>query len=637
MATEKSFQLYINDDNVKQYFSASGGALNGAAIGGKYITMRTSSTTAIFTMNDAGRDVLFPSKAAIAHKIDVWVQSIATLNSSKNTLDVAIAGHNAITTERIRNSLTEHEGSVSGNFTKSDTSAVYVVKIANGFIGAGVRDTSITAYFNQYACEAKITGRGIKSASVSNSTPYEGETITFSVELYDGTEFGGWYSDEACTNLVSGSLTHSTPAADLVLYAKGSLDSEIYSCAAVAGENIASATVSESSVVSGKNVTFSATLNEGCLFDGWYSDSSYTNLVSTENPYAVAITADTTLYAKAHKKQFTMSVGAAEHGVASVSSLVASYGDTVSLTFTPNDATWELYGWYSDEALTQLVSADNPYEFMVTADVVLYPKVGIKRCTITLQSNGSLFMHSATTLSIIATYTNQLTKEDMRNLRAGVFSAISSEKVIAIDTLNKSYMQSYFVSVFAPIGSTVAMYAEAASTNAPYKTVYFNNNDERITNGPHLVVVVTGDSTYTTCASNNLPNKCICTAVALDGVEYAEAYPKTVEQEYNTTFSAEVLDGYRFEGWYSDEACTTLVTVNNPVKVTAPAYSGDTEAETSLILYAKGVKASSGSGLYLKTSSSYIEAKQVYEKINGVWTVVDKTVIDLNKKYKLAQ
>ena len=72
MATEKSFQLYINEDNVKQYFSASGGVLNGAAISGKYITMRSSSTTANFTMKDAGRDILFPSAEAKANKIDVW-------------------------------------------------------------------------------------------------------------------------------------------------------------------------------------------------------------------------------------------------------------------------------------------------------------------------------------------------------------------------------------------------------------------------------------------------------------------------------------------------------------------------------------------------------------------------------------
>ena len=180
MATTKSFQLYINEDNVKHYFTTSGGALNGAAIGGKYITMRTSSTTATFTMNDAGRDVLFPSAAAIAHKVDVWAQTIATLNNRKNTINVAIAGQNAITTERIHTSLTEHTGSVSGSFTKSNTSAVYVVKIVNGFHAAGVRDTSITAYFTQYFCAANKSGNGVKSISVSNAEPYEGETVTFS-------------------------------------------------------------------------------------------------------------------------------------------------------------------------------------------------------------------------------------------------------------------------------------------------------------------------------------------------------------------------------------------------------------------------------------------------------------------------
>ena len=199
MATEKSFQLYINDGNVKQYFTTSGGALNGASIGGKYITMRTSSTTATFTMNNAGRDVLFPSAAAIAHKVDVWAQTISSLNNSKNTINVAIAGQNAIKTERIHTSLTEHTGSVSGSFTKSNTSAIYVIKIANGFHAAGVRDTSITAYFTQYSCAASKAGNGVKNVSVSNAAPYEGETVTFSAELYNGANFDGWYSDEACT------------------------------------------------------------------------------------------------------------------------------------------------------------------------------------------------------------------------------------------------------------------------------------------------------------------------------------------------------------------------------------------------------------------------------------------------------
>lgn len=618
MATEKSFQLYINDDNVKQYFSTSGGALNGAGIGGKYITMRSSSTTAKFTMNDAGRDVLFPSAAAIANKIDVWVQTISTLNNSKNTINVAIAGQNAITTERIHTSLTEHTGSISGSFIKSNTSAIYTIKIANGFIGAGVQDTSITAYFNQYTCVANRVGNGIKSVSVSNTAPYEGEAVTFSAELYNGANFEGWFSDANCTQLVSSNTSYTISATDLTLYAKATIEAEIYNCAAVAGENVTSAVVSDDSVVSGDSATFTAQLNEGCLFDGWYSDSSYTNLVSLENPYTVAITADTTLYAKAHKKQFTMSVGAVEHGDVSVSANIVSYGDNVTFTFTPEDDTWELYGWYLDAEFTNLVSKENPYTFIAIANVTLYPKVGIKRYKITLQSPGSIIFDSASTISIISVDTNRLTKEDLRNLRAGNFSSISNEIIFSTDSKNGSYASTYSVSIMAPLGSTVALYAVSKSVLDTIGTVYFTENGSQISNGPHFVFTATKDAEYKTSRNEN---RCECSAIALDGIEYAEAYPKTVQQELTTLFSADVLSGYSFQGWYSDEACTTLISSNNPYEATTPKYTTDSPSVTHLTLYAKATPiASQSTGIFLKQNGVYVEVAAAYKKVDGVWT-----------------
>ena len=620
MATTKSFQLYINEDNVKQYFTTSGGALNGAAIGGKYITMRTSSTTATFTMKDAGRDVLFPSAAAKAHKIEVWAQTIATLNSSKNTINVAIAGQNAITTERIHTSLTEHTGSVSGTFTKSNTSAVYVIKIANGFHAAGVRDTSITAYFTQYSCAANKVGNGVKSVSVSNAEPYEGETVTFSAELYNGANFDGWYSNESCTQLVSSSLTYSTTAADLTLYAKATINANIYNCAAVAGENIASASVSDDSVVSGDSVTFTAQLNEGCLFDGWYSDSSYTNLVSLENPYTVAITADTTLYAKAHKKQFTMSVGPAEHGTVSVSANVVSYGDNVTFAFTPEDNTWELYGWYLDAEFTNLVSTENPYTFAAITNVTLYPKVGIKRYKIKLNATGTILNSSASTISIISVDTNKITKEVMRNLRAGKFSSIPNEIIFSNSSENGSSETRYSVSIMAPLGSTVALYAVYSSNLKDVYTGYFTKNHSRVSNGPHFIFTATEDIEYD---ASQRRLRCECSAIALDGIEYAEAYPKTVEQELTTIFSADVLSGYSFQGWYSDEACTTLVGSNNPYEAATPKYTTDSPSVTHLTLYAKATKIAAGTGIYIKRNGSYVEALAVYKKIDGIWQKQD--------------
>ena len=623
MATEKSFQLYINEDNVKQYFSASGGALNGAAIGGKYITMRTSSTTATFTMKDAGRDVLFPSAAAKAHKIEVWAQTIATLNSSKNTINVAIAGQNAITTERIHTSLTEHTGSVSGSFTKSNTSAVYVLKIANGFHAAGVRDTSITAYFTQYSCAANKVGNGVKSVSVSNVEPYNGETVTFSAGLYNGANFEGWYSDEACTQLVSSNLTYSTiAAADLTLYAKATIDADIYNCSAVAGENIASATVSDDSVASGDSVTFTAQLNEGCLFDGWYSDSSYSTLVSTENPYTTSVTSNITLYAKASKKQFTMAVGVAEHGVASVSGNIVSYGDSVSFTFTPEDENWELYGWYLDEAHIQFVSESNPYTFVVTENVTLYPVTGKKRYTITLESNADFIKNGATKLSIMAVDPILATEEDCRNLRAGNFGDIADEKVIDYDTKEEMYTTSYSVSIRAYKGAIFALFAEAKPKTTIYtdtKTTYFLENEYRITNGPYFFTTVSGDAVYEVFTSDSLPVRAECYTVSLDGVEYSEVYPKKLQQGSSTTFTASLLAGYKFDGWYSDADCNTLVSAENPAYIATPRYTGNTEEVTTLTLYAKATKVATGTGFYIKRNGTFVESNVVYKKIDGAW------------------
>ena len=636
MATTKSFQLYINNDNVKQYFTTSGGALNGAAIGGKYITMRTSSTTARFTMNDAGRDVLFPSAAAKAHKVDVWAQTIASLNSSKNTINVAIAGQNAIAAERIRTSLTEHTGSVSGSFTKSNTSVVYVLKIANGFHAAGVRDTSITAYFTQYSCAASKAGNGVKNVSVSNAAPYAGETVTFSAELYNGANFDGWYSDESCTQLVSSNLTYSiTAAADLTLYAKATIEAAIYNCSAVAGENIASASVSADSVVSGDSVTFTAQLNAGCLFDGWFSDSNYATLVSTANPYTATITSNTTLYAKGTKIPYSISVGTAEHGTATVSANTAHYGDSVTFTFTPEDDTWELYGWYSDEGLTQLVSENNPYTFTVTEDVMLYPKVGIKRYTITVGQYKNILTGTNLDFDVISFYYDRLTKEEVRLLRTGEFDNIDQSKVIEKKSASGSSLSSDVIAtILCPFNAYIAIYAKPTKllgdTCFNWIQDGYGNN---LTNWPYYWCQPSKDAFFKILNENEIYS-CNCSAIAKDGIDYAYATTPT-RQGYNAIFEAEISPGYAFSGWYSDELCTQLVSSDNPVYVTTPKHDPGTADITSLTLYAKATKNASGTGLYVKSNGTYSEVQRVYKKINGIY--VEQTdiasIMDTNTKY----
>ena len=612
MATEKSFQLYINEDNVKQYFTTSGGALNGAAIGGKYITMRSSSTTATFTMNNAGRDVLFPSAAAIAHKVDVWAQTIASLNNSKNTINVAIAGQNAIATERIHTRLTEHTGSVSGSFTKSNTSAVYVVKIANGFHAAGVRDTSITAYFTQYSCAANKSGNGVKNVSASNAAPYAGETVTFSAELYNGANFDGWYSDEACTQLVSSNLTYSTTAADLTLYAKATIDAVIYNCSAVAGENIASASVSDDSVVSGDSVTFTAVLSEHCTFDGWFSDSNYATLVSTANPYTATITSDTTLYAKGTKISYSVSVGTAEHGTATVSANTAHYGDSVTFTFTPEDETWELYGWYSDEGLTQLVSESNPYTHSVTGNVVLYPKVGRIRYTITLTTSKEWYHNYQN--EIISYDYALLTETEISYLKTGEFDKIDQNKIYDRSSVEGTQVTiQHTASIKCPFGYAISIYLEYGDG----AVLYISRNNVDLTAWPYYTTFPTEDQEYLAVKGNP---PCYCDAVIVDGILSTDV-TTPVSQEKEARFTAEVMPGYTFSGWYSDEACTTLVSTDNPAYVTTPKYTTEHSSTTSLTLYAKATKSATGTGLYIKVNGAWAEAQNIYKKVSGAWVL----------------
>ena len=584
MATEKSFQLYINKDNVKHYFTASGGVLNGAQISTKYITMRTSSTTATFTMNDAGRDVLFPSAAAIAHKIDVWAQAIATLNNSKNTINVAIAGQNAITTERIHTSLNEYTGSVSGSFTKSNTSAIYVIKIVNGFHAAGVRDTSITAYFTQYFCAANKVGKGVKNISVSNAAPYEGETVTFSAELYNGANFEGWYSDEACTQLVSSNLTYSTTAADLTLYAKATIDANLYNVSAVAGSEIASVSVSDSIVPEGSTATFTAQVNTGCSFEAWYSDDTYTTVVSTQNPYTATITANTTLYAKAHRSSLNMSVGSAEHGTASVSATTVPYGNDVTFTFTPEDETWELYGWYSDSGLTQLVSEANPYTFTATEDVTLYPKVGRIRYKITFRS----LLEFDTEIKAAVLNFDALNRTEKSYLKVGNYEAIEQSKVFDIksDSVHAIIAGKVLqVEILCPLGMTVAFWG--IRTDDDTRITFIKDADfNDLTSWPYYWYQPSKDAMF---RLSDQEGPCDCSAIAKEGISYADATTPTC-QEREAIFEAEVASGYTFSGWYSDEACTKLVSTDNPAHVTTPKYTTESVSRTSLTLYAKATK-----------------------------------------------
>lgn len=87
----------------------------------------------------------------------------------------------------------------------------------------------IRMLFNQYNAYAVISDsskEGIKNVSVSKSTFYDGEAVTYSAVVSDSAVWRGWYSDSGCKNLVSTELNYTvSPTSSLYLYAKADVRS----------------------------------------------------------------------------------------------------------------------------------------------------------------------------------------------------------------------------------------------------------------------------------------------------------------------------------------------------------------------------------------------------------------------------
>ena len=450
-----------------------------------------------------------------------------------------------------------------------------------------IASTKLTFYFNQYEMRPLVgnNANGIQKVTVSNASPCYGDTVVFTPKLVQGATWAGWYSDAACTNLVSADQNYSvSPSSDITLYAKATIDATLYNVNAVAGSEITSVNVSDSIVPEGSTATFTAQINTGCSFEGWYSDDTYTTVVSTENPYTATITANTTLYAKAHRNSFNMSVGPAEHGTASVSAATVPYENDVTFTFTPEDETWELYGWYSDSALTQLVSEANPYTFTATEDTALYPKVGKKRYKITFKT----LLEYDTEIKAAVLNFDALNRTEKSYLKVGNYEAIEQSKVFDIksDSVHAIIAGKVLqVEILCPLGMTAAFWGTETDIDTSVNYIYDADFNE-LTSWPYYWYQPSKDATF---ILGKHDGPCDCSAIAKEGVSYADVTTPT-RQEHEAIFEAEVASGYTFSGWYSDEACTKLVSTDNPAHVTTPKYTTESVSRTSLTLYAKATK-----------------------------------------------
>lgn len=619
MAKVVQTTLQISEANVEQYCIADGLSLN---TGGYAIRLYLNGhTQGSAILNDAAKEVLYPSATAHPFKIDSFIRA----NKSGGSMTISLQFNGtSVQSETgdwgigLKNKTKEGISDPVVINSNRSTEIKWHIKGSSTVSRFSIASTKLTFYFNQYEMRPLVgnNANGIQKVTVSNASPCQGDTVVFTPKLVHGATWAGWYSDAACTNLVSTEQNYSvSPSSDITLYAKATIDAVVYNCSAIAGENIVNVSVSDESVVSGDSVTFTAVPSEHCTFEGWFSDSNYATLVSTANPYTAIITSDTTLYAKGTKISYSISVGTAEHGIATVSANTAHYGDSVTFTFTPEDETWELYGWYSDEGLTQLVIESNPYTHSVTGNVMLYPKVGRIRHKITFKT-----IAIANTIDMKAAVLDfdTLTRAERSYLKVGNYEAIKQSKVFDIKSASISSLigKILTIEILCPLGMTVAFWGrDNAGTDRAYTCFITDANNNALTSWPYYWCQPSEDATFKLSEDDD---SCYCSAIAKEGIDYADATTPT-RQGYNAIFEAEIASGYTFSGWYSDEACTTLVSTDNPAYVVAPRYTTESASTTSLTLYAKATPLSSTTGIYFKCNGSWIKAESVFKKTNGVW------------------
>ncbi len=226
MATEATRTLNIDYDNCRTYLTANGVSLHVNLLGTELAIRHylDGAKHGYAQLNSDALDALFPTASAKPFKLDFGAHFGQLSSNSNNWIELRVDG-NAL--KRWQGSAGEVSETFTGSVVESMTksSAIQSYHNSNSTVtGTSTRYLNFTLYFRQYACVANAAGNGVTSAAVSNASPYQGDSVTFTATLKSGATWHGWYSDAACTQLVSTAQTYTVTAADLTLYAYATKD-----------------------------------------------------------------------------------------------------------------------------------------------------------------------------------------------------------------------------------------------------------------------------------------------------------------------------------------------------------------------------------------------------------------------------
>lgn len=367
----------------------------------------------------------------------------------------------------------------------------------------------------------------------------------------EGYEFKGWYSEEACENLVSNDLSFEADKNSTykTLYAKFQLKKYDVRAVAVKGATTTASsdggtvkiTANGSStnagsdvsktVTHGSTVTFEAVAksSDGYKFIGWFDGSG--NSISTSAKFTTA------------------------NGISSPITYYARFSKGTTIYFTDAFAEDDGYAAYAAYVYQNDAGIDGDWPGK----------------QISPNSDGTIVTDEATGYCV---YINDSDKSGDFNViindnkKDGAKQYPSGENALG---LNGTFGNTYFFSNTKSAGANMDTF-DPISVGIDAAT--FNKSGSRLSNGFTGGKIKVGFNTYDKA--------------------------KTLSRQSGDTFYAtpQPVDGYEFEGWYTNAECTTKVTdsavTNNKLKI---------QPQDGVTYYAKFVEASSNK-LYLKVSHS---------------------------------
>ena len=227
MSTIISRELLIDFDNATTYINPDGeltlriepSALVNLPTVAAGLHYNSSLASAYGTLTATAMETLYPNEYAVPNKIDVGVQSAyryrgstEDANSVYMTINDVEYGKTILTTTptnatqaNITDITTTRDNTVIKCYiTKNNSSTSILSGVAVG------SNYYLKFYFKQVMCHAVASTAGITAVSVSNPTPYVGESVTYTATLAsEDVVFYGWSMDMNGASIISQDLSYT--------------------------------------------------------------------------------------------------------------------------------------------------------------------------------------------------------------------------------------------------------------------------------------------------------------------------------------------------------------------------------------------------------------------------------------------